>query len=218
MQEAGRNGGYWDSYYRQQGVPELPSQFALFVANEVMTGELAAPAAVLDIGCGNGRDTLFFARLGFAVGALDRSEAAIALCGERLRRELGPAAAEARMHTGNADAGGLEALAAEFQGPLLLYSRFFFHAIDELAEAQVIGRAAAILKHRGGALAVEYRTTEDAAATKVTSDHYRRFIDPDAFAARVAAAGLAVQWRAEGRGMAKYRADDAHIARLIATP
>jgi SAM-dependent methyltransferase len=218
MTEAGHGGGYWDSYYRQQGVPELPSQFALFVANEVMTGELAAPAAVLDIGCGNGRDTLFFARLGFAIGALDRSEAAIALCGERLQRELGPAAAAARLHVGLADEDGIEVLAAAFEGPLLLYSRFFFHAIDDAAEALVIESAAAILKARGGALAVEYRTTADAAATKVTPGHYRRFIDPDAFAARVLAAGLGVQWRAEGRGMAKYRADDAHIARLIATP
>lgn len=218
MTEAGRNGGYWDSYYRQQRVPELPSQFALFVANEVLTGELPEPAAVLDIGCGNGRDTVFFARLGFAIGALDRSEAAIALCGERLRREFGPGAAPARLHVGRADADGLEALATAFEGPLLLYSRFFFHAIDDAAEAAVIDRVAAMLKRRGGALAVEYRTTEDALATKVTSAHYRRFIDPDAFAARIGAAGLAVQWRAEGRGMAKYRADDAHIARLIATP
>lgn len=218
MREAGGNGGYWDSYYRQQGVPELPSQFALFVANEVMTGELPAPAAVLDIGCGNGRDTLFFARLGFAIGALDRSEAAIALCGERLQRELGAAAADARLHIGKADEDGLETLAAEFEGPLLLYLRFFFHAIDAAAEVEVIRRIAALLKRRGGALAVEYRTTQDTAATKVTSDHYRRFIDPDAFAARIRSAGLAVQWRAEGRGMAKYRADDAHIARLIAAP
>lgn len=55
MMAAGPNSGCWDSYYRQLGAPELPSQFALFVANEVMTGELAAPAALLDIGCGNGR-------------------------------------------------------------------------------------------------------------------------------------------------------------------
>jgi SAM-dependent methyltransferase len=218
MKETAHGGGYWESYYRQQGAPELPSQFALFVANEVLSGELAAPAAVLDIGCGNGRDTLFFARLGFAIGALDRSPTAIALCGERLRRELGPDGNAARLHVGKADGDGLEKLAAEFEGPLLLYSRFFFHAIDETAESLVIERAATILKTRGGALAVEYRTTQDAASTKVTSDHYRRYIDPERFAARVMSAGLKVQWRAEGRGMAKYRTDDAHVARLIAAP
>jgi SAM-dependent methyltransferase len=218
MIDSRRSGGYWDSYYRQQGAPELPSQFALFVANEVVTGELPAPAAVLDIGCGNGRDTLFFARLGFQVGAIDQSQAAIGLCRERLERELGPAAEAARLEVGDAGSADLGLLAAQFEGPLLLYSRFFFHAIDADAELDVIAQAAAVLKRRGGALAVEYRSTEDASAAKVTSAHYRRFIDPDAFAARVTAAGLVVQWRAEGRGMAKYRADDAHVARLIAAP
>jgi SAM-dependent methyltransferase len=218
MTEAQRSGSYWDSYYRQQGAPELPSQFALFVANEVMTGELAAPAALLDIGCGNGRDTAFFAGLGFAIGALDQSEAAIELCGERLRRELGSAAGAACLQVGDAGRDGLELLAASFQGSLLFYSRFFFHAIDEPAEDRVIEQAAAILRRRGGALAIEYRTTSDAVSTKVTPGHYRRFIDPEAFAARIEAAGLKVQWRAEGRGMAKYRGDDAHVARLIAVP
>jgi tellurite methyltransferase len=216
MTEAGTSGGYWDSYYRQHGVPELPSQFALFVANEVMTGELAAPAALLDIGCGNGRDTLFFAQLGFTIGALDRSAAAIKLCSERLQQKCGTAAAALRV--GDAAGDGLELLAAEFEGPLLIYSRFFFHAIDEAAEASIIRSVAAVLKSRGGALALEYRTINDATSTKVTPGHYRRFIDPEAFAARMAAAGLTIQWRAEGRGMAKYRADDAHVARLIAVP
>lgn len=217
MDDGGKSGGYWDSYYRQSGVPELPSQFALFVANEVLTDELPRPAAVLDIGCGNGRDSLFFAQLGFAVGALDRSEAAIALCGERLAARSGDPA-RTRLRAGHADSEDLDLLAREFSGPLLLYSRFFFHAIDEAAEARVITNAAMILKRHGGALAVEYRSLADAGSAKVTLQHYRRFIDPEAFAARVAAAGLSLRWRAEGRGMAKFRADDAHVARLIATP
>lgn len=207
---------YWNSYYRRQNAPELPSQFALFVANEVMTGELPVPGGVIDIGCGNGRDTLFFARLGFAVGALDRSQAAVALCNQRLERECASAATGSRAQMGNADSPDLAALAGEFPGPLLLYSRFFFHAIDEAAETRVIEQAASILARHGGALAVEFRTTADAASAKATPDHYRRFVDPDAFAALVVSAGLSVQWRAEGRGMAKYRADDAHVARLIA--
>jgi SAM-dependent methyltransferase len=41
----------------------LPSQFAVFVANEV------APARLLEVGCGNGRDSLFFSSAGFDVVA-----------------------------------------------------------------------------------------------------------------------------------------------------
>lgn len=218
MNGGASNAGYWDSFYSLQSSPELPSQFALFVANELLTGQLPTPAAIIDIGCGNGRDCLFFARLGYATAGIDRSSAAIAACTQRLARELGAEHPMPVLCAGEADQNDLHRLADTFTGPLLLYSRFFFHAIDAAAEARVIANAAAILAHHGGALASEFRTLADAASAKATPQHYRRFIDPDAFADRLGAAGLSVQWRAEGRGMAKYRADDAHVARLIAVP
>ena len=66
----------WDRAYRDerewadQSVPSL-------LAREVAT-RLAASARVLELGCGNGRDSAFFARPGHRVSALDFSEVAIA--------------------------------------------------------------------------------------------------------------------------------------------
>ena len=209
---------YWGSYYGRREAPVLPSQFALFVANEIATGELPPVGTICDVGCGNGRDALFFLQLGYQVLGLDASTAAIAACRERLAGMSEDLAARGRFVDGPADQGSSwQDLGKGVAGPVLVYARFFFHAIDDDAEAAVIAHAAELIGRNGGAFCAEFRTPEDRDAAKVTPEHYRRFIDPQAFAARVAAAGLKPVWQAEGRGMAKYRQDDAHVARLIAT-
>jgi hypothetical protein len=103
-------------------------------------------------------------------------------------------------------------------GPVLVYARFFFHAIDSNAEERVLDSVARLLHDRGGAVCVEARTHLDEGTTKATPEHYRRFIRPDAFAAALEQRGLDVRYRVEGTGMAKYRQDDAHVFRMIAAP
>jgi SAM-dependent methyltransferase len=66
---------YWNAYYRACSVPSLPSQFAVFVL-----GELNEPCAVVDVGCGNGRDAIFFARQGIPTIGIDGSPAAVEVC------------------------------------------------------------------------------------------------------------------------------------------
>ncbi|MGH6785451.1 MAG: class I SAM-dependent methyltransferase [Novosphingobium sp.] len=208
---------YWGSYYDKREAPVLPSQFAVFVANEVLTGALPAVGTVVDIGCGNGRDTLFFLRHGFKVRGLDRSPAAIAACQEVLKGYDAGVGSQGAFRHGPADSReSWDWLGDGGEGPVLIYARFFFHAIDQRAEAAVLAQAARLLGRRGGALCAEFRTHLDEAAAKVTPTHYRRFIVPDDFASQVQATGLQVAWRTEGRGMAKYRSDDAHVARFIA--
>lgn len=209
---------YWDGYYRQGQVPELPSQFALFVANELVSGALPPVAGVIDLGCGNGRDGLFLARQGYRLGGLDRSADAIEVCRKRLAGSDPQSQARARFEQGAADGDALAMLADWLAGPVLIYSRFFFHAVDDEAEARILERIGKVLGQTGGALAVEFRTTLDAAGAKETGEHYRRYVDPAAFVARLAENGLQTVWQAEGRGMAKYRSDDAHVARIVARP
>ena len=49
---------YWDNYYANSDLNSklIPSQFAAFVA-----GELKKNSYIIDIGCGNGRDSFFLA-------------------------------------------------------------------------------------------------------------------------------------------------------------
>jgi SAM-dependent methyltransferase len=210
---------YWGSYYGKREAPVLPSQFALFVANEIATEELPPVRTVLDIGCGNGRDAHFFLQLGYHVRGLDASAAAVEVCRDRLNQAGADMAGRGSFVAGPADSPATwSELAGGLAEPLLVYARFFFHAIDDLAELAVLENAAALLKRTGGALCAEFRTPADESAAKVTPEHYRRFIAIDHFAARCRSVGLNPGWQAEGRGMAKYRQDDAHVARLIALP
>ena len=109
---------------------------------------------------------------------------------------------------------GLEELGA---GPLV-YARFLLHAIDEPSEDGLLDRVADLLRQRGGIFAAEFRTLADAALLKEAQPHYRRYVDPDALCAKLESRGLSIASRVEGRGMAVYKNEDAHVARITARP
>ena len=54
-------------------------------------------------------------------------------------------------------------------------------------------------------LCVEYRTILDEARQKHTAEHYRRYIDPAAFLARLKDKNLTSLYASEGTGYAKYK-------------
>lgn len=203
------SGAYWQDYYakrRSTSIP-VPSQFAVFVA-----GEMHEPHQVFDIGCGSGRDSVFFASHGHAVTGVDGSQAAVDNC-----RHLAASIGLESIRFECAQVGGAAAAAgthSDSDKPTLVYARFFLHAITD-ADEELFFDAARALTHRGGRLAVEFRTMRDAAQEKVTDAHYRRFIDPVMFHSRALEAGFAATYFVEGFGFAKYRNDDAHVARFI---
>jgi SAM-dependent methyltransferase len=69
---------FWDSIYQTDNsfFGQEPSKFALWCYNEYMKKERHVQK-ILELGCGQGRDTLFFASKGIVVTALDFSSIAI---------------------------------------------------------------------------------------------------------------------------------------------
>lgn len=206
----GQASDHWNRFYRSSSVPRVPSQFSAFVASEEPDS-----TAVVDFGCGNGRDALFFARHGKRVVGMDASKSAISEC-QRSADEQGLSATFlnadvlvdecAKLALG--EIGGIE-------GRVVVYARFFLHAITLEAEEMLLTHAAKILEDRDGIFALEFRTSRDAHQTKVTPDHYRRFVDPVDFIVRASRHGLKSRYLVEGFGLAKYKDDDAHVARCI---
>lgn len=200
---------YWNSYYSSSPKPLLPSQFAAFVA-----GELQRPSIVIDIGCGTGRDTFFFADHGHVAIGVDASEAAIEQC----RSHAWQKQASCSFIASTIDSRGLlEEIEQKLQGvemTRIIYSRFFLHAIDEQNEEHFLSLSERLVRGNG-IIAVEFRTIRDRQLSKVTPEHYRRFINPLDFATRAQRHGFIINYFVEGFGFAKFRQDDAYVGRML---
>lgn len=201
------NTAYWQRYYagRSALTRPVPSQFAAFVATE-----LRSPYRIVEFGCGNGRDAIFFASYGHQVTAVDGSSAAI----ERGRRVAEVLGEKVEFVVASIETPGLVDLISETGDKTLVYARFFLHAITA-AEEQAFLRCAAALTSAGDLMAVEYRTIRDSSGVKETADHFRRFLSPAEFQYSAIQHGFRVTYAVEGYGFAKYKKDDAYVARTL---
>lgn len=201
---------YWNNYYNRGTNRAIPSQFAAFVLSEFNDR-----THYLDCGCGNGRDTFFFAEHGKHAIGVDASDVAI-----ELNNQAAGNASDLNLRFQQLDFGQpdqLDAFARSYQPPSadsVVYARFFLHAINETLEDNFFTFASKIIGEQG-VLCVEYRTVKDQQLTKVTESHYRRFIEPNTMIEKLSFLGLHAQYSVEGFGYAKYRADDAYVARMV---
>ncbi|MCI8210528.1 hypothetical protein AUC61_13385 [Pseudomonas sp. S25] len=199
---------YWDAFYgsKKKGAPAYPSQFAAFAINELTDVD-----GVIEFGCGNGRDSEFFAAYGFDLLGVDASAEAIELCRSRSIHEhanyMQCQAAAAR-----------DQITAFLAGKrkIAVYARFFLHAIDE-AEANAFLDLLGTLLPSQSQVLFEYRTVDDASQDKTFgTDHYRRFLDHAVVLENIERAGFTVTYQIEGRGLAKFRTEDAKVGRCVA--
>ncbi|MCJ2012796.1 class I SAM-dependent methyltransferase [Methylobacterium sp. J-076] len=214
--EPARRDVYWNEFYKASGhsLSSEPSSFAKLVAENINT-----PSLVFEFGCGNGRDSFFFSKHGHDVVAIDGSSAAISDVDARIIEDN---LANIRTIKAKIDEHGLgdrlRACAERDNGvtspELVVYARFFLHALTAAEQAEFLAVAVQLLG-RGGLLAVEFRTCDDQRGLKATPLHYRRYIDPETFAQDVSRLGFHVVYRQQGKGLARQGIDDAHVARFI---
>ncbi|MEZ0167563.1 class I SAM-dependent methyltransferase [Microvirga sp. TS319] len=212
---ASQKGQYWENFYAKASVPEAPSQFAAFA-----TGELEDIRTIVDVGCGSGRDSFFFASLDLNVLGVDNSEVVIQRCLDKSKTRRVPNIA---FMQGSVSSSGFEngirdyIASSKLTGPILIYARFFLHAITETEERDFLAAASRLTGLFGGKLAVEFRTPRDQAQTKVTPEHYRRYVAPLEMIDRARNVGFKLSYFVEGFGFAKHKQDDAHVARCVFT-
>ncbi len=204
------NAAYWDKFYGDQQGPTTPSDFALFVARQ-----FPQLAFVVDVGCGNGRDSSFFLGLGVPVLAVDQSEVAI---GALQKKHVGENLVSFAANIESPDLifkidRWLKSIESNCEG--IIYARFFLHAINDEQEDAFLDAVSKWAKIHPITICLEFRTQHDAQRTKVTAHHYRRYMDPKAFLSRANAAGLRSTYFAEGLGFARLGADNAHVARVF---
>ena len=198
---------YWTTFYREQRTA-IPTPFAASVAVE-LEGETCR---IVDIGCGNGRDSRFFARLGHHVLGVDAVQSVAAkksFFADRRLRNL--TFEEANVATSTTLRKVIDSTADH---PLVIYARFFFHAISEDEETYILD---VLAKHlpAGARCYFEFRTYRDAASPKRFDGHYRRFIDLDRFVKKAEKGGaMRCVYRIEGQGMAKFGSEDPFVGRV----
>lgn len=172
---------YWDQYYSSASVPLDASGFARFVHQQYMfecdSKHIDSPRRLLELGCGNARDTCFFQALdNIDCIAMDGSKEAI----DKNVRKCPSAHFFCRdfetdefPNIGKVD---------------YVYTRWTLHSVNEHTENRMLDYMVECM-HESSKLFIEVRTTDDAfygRGEKVEGEehaynygHYRRFIVAD---------------------------------------
>ena len=200
---------HWDTYYENKIAPQSPSSFAIYVAKS----SVKKNQSILDIGCGNGRDSIFFAEQGHRVTALDRSKLAIDICrtahsGRSIDFIFGLLSDVSSLQENHYD---------------MIYSRFAFNAMPLQEEIDVINKSFELLKV-GGDIYIECRSVNDPlfrkgellSKTEKVHGHYRRFIVLDELIDRLVNCGYEVVNSEESNGLSVVMDDDPVLIRVCA--
>lgn len=201
---------YWDSFYDGFSF-DIPSQFCTLTATEV-----CKKTAIVEFGCGNGRDSIFFARHGYSITAMDLSSEAIKKNLEKTSNMKGINFLQGDVVDHKSVTQAINTTRTKKEESLVVYSRFFLHTLNQPQEDSFISSLDQILI-KGDKLYFEFRSKEDASIDKVYGEHYRRFIDNDKFVENIEVKhNFDIEYNITGQGMAKYNAEDPFVTRIIA--
>jgi ubiquinone/menaquinone biosynthesis C-methylase UbiE len=158
---------YWNIFYKKFNLTK-PSLFAKFVLKKLKTNTL-----LLEVGCGNGRDTFFFIKNKIKCIAYDISKTAINKNRKINNKVFYNKNICKRRNTLNKNYFNY------------IYARFFLHTINENEQKYFFLNSYNMLK-RNGFIYLEFRTINDILFKKGKkishneriTNHYRRFIDP----------------------------------------
>lgn len=200
---------YWENFYKENNILR-PSQFASFVANEFNFN-----SNIVEIGSGSGRDAFFLSHYYENIISIDQSSSAISNQMDYSRlNKLSNINFICEKICSNKVLSKCEQFINK-ELPVVIYSRFFIHAINEEEEKCFFDFVKSISKYKKIYLALEYRNTNDQNKIKVTDDHYRRYINDNEIAEKYRDLDLSIIFTISGTGFAKYKQDDAFVTRTL---
>ena len=200
---------YWNQFYNKEGKNiQNPSDFAQFVLPYLKSGK-----RLMDIGCGNGRDSIYFAKNQILVTGVDASETAI----EQLQKE--------QIENGHFVCDDFVTCKALYQMQYdYFYSRWTIHAISKRQEDELLQNITESLRE-DGLLLVEVRSINDELYGKgslveknafIYNSHYRRFIERTEFRKKLENLGFEIVFEEEKKGFSKTKESDPTLIRIIA--
>jgi len=206
-----KNKDYWNEFYRKDFV-QVPSQFCVFVSTYINSN-----STLVELGCGNGRDSHFFSSLNFSVIGIDLSSSAIETCIENSDSNK-----DIKFLCGDISEEKISEDINKAIGPrreradTCFYSRFVIHSIDEKQQTSFMLGLKNLMKP-GDLIFFEFRSREDEETKKVFGNHYRRYVDTELFTNElIEIVGVEILYSITGRGMAMYKDEDPSVSRIIA--
>jgi SAM-dependent methyltransferase len=206
-----KNQAYWDDFYKNDFV-KIPSQFCTLVATS-----MEPRSTVVELGCGNGRDSQFLSSANFSVIGVDLSHQAIKVCkaSSDKTKDVQFFCGDISDKTISQNINNLLE-SKRLNGEVSFYSRFVMHSINESQE-KLFMQGLKDLMMPGDRVFFEFRSQEDETTKKIYENHYRRYIDTNVFMkALINFVGVEIKYSITGRGMAFYRDEDPMVSRVIA--
>ena len=202
---------HWNTFYKKMIIIS-ESSFSRFVIRWLKLRKFnIIERNLVDIGCGNSRDSVYFTKKRLKVTGIDQSFTAIKFNKKKFQ---------------NVDYFKKDICAKNFNLNLkkfdYLYARFFIHAISEKHETQFLLNCKKISK-KNSLFLFEFRTTLDSLMQKGTKlkgnerffGHYRRFIDIDQFLKKIKLHGFKMLYISQGKNYANFKKEQPHICRII---
>ncbi len=206
-----KDNAYWNAYYAKKEVPAIPSNFAESILSSIDTSK-----TLLELGCGNGRDSFFFARNNIRTIGTDLSKQAI---------EQNASLEHENVTFQVADFTALEP--DQFKGYNVgnIYSRFTLHSVDLESYQRTLDWCASNLT-AGGLLFLEARSINDPLCSKdkgtkvgdgeFVTTHYRRFGDIKDVMDDLKSRGFELTHASENYTDSWYKDDHAAVYRITA--
>lgn len=204
-----RDTSYWNEFYNKTKNLDEPSLFAQSVIKNMKKNE-----SVLELGCGNGRDSLYFMKQGMIVTAIDASDMIINQLSSQYRDMP------------------IQFICDDFVCSETVYqrqydycySRFSIHAINEQQEQELVKNVFDALK-TNGRFFIEVRSIHDEIYGKgrqvgrhsfIYNGHFRRFVVKAELENLLLETGFHIEYSEEMIGFAPLNDSNPPIIRMIA--
>ncbi|MGX3010346.1 class I SAM-dependent methyltransferase [Helicobacter sp. 23-1044] len=199
---------YWSKFYAKHSGSEKPSLFAEFVWENYLALR-GNNLKLIELGCGNGRDSVYFAKQGISVLGIDQCENMIATLNKRHK--------SANLSFQSGDFTALPNAEFAFDA---IYSRFTLHSINATQQSNLFKW---IAQNLSGILAIECRGYKNSLYGRgemvekdafIYDNHYRRFVDFEALC-EFLSDDYEVLFAKEDKGFAPFNGEDDYFFRIV---
>ena len=199
---------YWNKFYKKKSITK-ESTFAKFTYKRIINKK----AKILDIGCGNGRDSYFFNKKGFEVTGIDISQKVIEKNSKNKIKNLSFKKFDI----------GKDKINDKFD---IIYCRFFVHTVDELLENKLI-KLIKDSKNKKTIVFFEFRNFKDKIfgtfkakdhnkVIEFEKGHFRRIINPTKFKKSfIVATRAKIIYEKSSINLSIVKKDNPNLSRMI---